>query len=220
MLSQLIRIATKLIRREKRFVETNMGMERRQKKAVQAMNYLACKQGGTINRLKLIKLLWLSDKYHLLKYGRTILKDKYVAMPHGPVQSNTLNISLNTKVDYVRDYLEGTKHELKSINTPDVSLFSKSDLEAYDIIWDTFGGLDKYKIRDLSHLYPEWQKFEERLKDTTTSNSYPMDMIDFFILPENPEAQPDIFNSIPQGMQFEAKENFYNKKRLSTRANI
>lgn len=38
-----------------------------------------------------MKLLWLSDRVHLNKYGRLILKDNYKALPHGPVPSATMD---------------------------------------------------------------------------------------------------------------------------------
>ena len=38
-------------------------------------------EGKSIEKLKLIKLIWLSDRLHLNKYGRLILNDKYKAEP-------------------------------------------------------------------------------------------------------------------------------------------
>jgi len=35
------------------------------KKATQAINYLVKKEGGTIDKLKLIKLVYFADRYHL-----------------------------------------------------------------------------------------------------------------------------------------------------------
>jgi len=44
------------------------------KKAVQTLAYFAQKEGGVINKMKAFKLIWLSDRLHLRKYGRPILK--------------------------------------------------------------------------------------------------------------------------------------------------
>ena len=53
------------------------------KKATQALAYFAEKSGGTINRLKGLKLIYFADRYHLRKYGRLITNDTYFAMDNG-----------------------------------------------------------------------------------------------------------------------------------------
>ncbi|HSH67555.1 MAG TPA: Panacea domain-containing protein [Bacteroidia bacterium] len=187
-------------------------MIRRQKKSVQALNYLANKEPNKeINRLKAMKLLWLADKYHLLKHRRTILKDKYYAMPHGPVPSATINISRANGIEYLENYLVTSNLSIKSVKEPDLSLFSVSDLEAFNYVWERFGKLSQWDLEELSHKYPEWKRFEELLKRTDTSNSYPMDMNDFYELPEsNPDTMADFFD-LPADVIFESKQTFYHR---------
>ena len=62
------------------------------KKSAQALNYLANKNGGTLNKMKAIKLIWLADRLNLRKYGRSITGDDYYALPNGPVPSATRDI--------------------------------------------------------------------------------------------------------------------------------
>ena len=62
------------------------------KKAVQALNFFAKEDGGTINKMKSIKLIWLADRLHLRKYGRSITGDEYFALPNGPVPSATRDV--------------------------------------------------------------------------------------------------------------------------------
>ncbi len=52
----------------------------------------ADKQGGMINILKLVKLLYLADRESLQKHGNPISFDRLVSMDHGPVLSRTLNL--------------------------------------------------------------------------------------------------------------------------------
>lgn len=63
------------------------------RKAVQALNFFAVKEGGTIDKMKVIKLIWFSDRAHLRQYGRPILMDRYLAMKYGPVPSKTKDLS-------------------------------------------------------------------------------------------------------------------------------
>ena len=77
------------------------------KKAVQTLAYFAQKEGGVINKMKAFKLIWLSDRLHLRKYGRPILNDVYFALPKGPIPSSTKDLADNS------DYLADTERELK-----------------------------------------------------------------------------------------------------------
>ena len=61
--------------------------------ATQALNYLALKSGGRINKMKALKLIFFSDRYHLRKYGRPITNDEYLAMEYGPVASGVKDIA-------------------------------------------------------------------------------------------------------------------------------
>ena len=77
------------------------------KKAVYTLAYFALKEGGAINKMKAFKLIWLSDRLHLRKYGRPILNDVYFALPMGPIPSNTKDIADNS------DFLAETEKELR-----------------------------------------------------------------------------------------------------------
>jgi uncharacterized phage-associated protein len=57
-----------------------------------AILYLASKDLPELTKSKICKLLFLSDKLHLVKYGRVITGDRYCAIPHGPIPSRTLNL--------------------------------------------------------------------------------------------------------------------------------
>ena len=61
-------------------------------KLVQGLNFFAFKNGGKINRMKAIKLLFFADRYHVRKYGRPVVWSTYFAMKNGPVSSEALNL--------------------------------------------------------------------------------------------------------------------------------
>ena len=63
------------------------------RKATQAINYLATREGGQIGKLKLIKLAYLADRFHIRRYGRPIFNDSYLAMQYGPVGSSVKDIA-------------------------------------------------------------------------------------------------------------------------------
>jgi|ERR1035437_277430 uncharacterized phage-associated protein len=156
------------------------------KKAIQALNFFAAKAGGKINRMKAIKLIWLSDRAHLRRYGRPILSDKYYAVKLGPIPSKTKNFSeaeglMTEEVKAYRDnYIEPIgQYEFKSVSSPELNVFSQSDIDTMEKIFISFGTYDKYRLSNLSHKYPEWKKFEEYFK-LNKSGRRRMAFSDFF----------------------------------------
>lgn len=155
------------------------------KKAVQALAILASKEGGTINKMKAIKLIWLSDRLHLRKFGRTITGDTYFAMKLGPVASNIKDIieastyCSEEELTYSADFLNRIdSNNYGTQNPPLLKVFSKSDIEAIDNVYAVYGHLNQFELSELSHLFPEWKKWESALEKN--QSRYPMDFEDFF----------------------------------------
>lgn len=151
-----------------------------EKKIINAIIFFASKSPeNKINRLKLVKLLWLADRIHLNKYGRSILRDNYSALPHGPVPSKTLTIT-RTVAD---GSLVSSCHDVLAINPFDMRFFSESDIEVMNYVWSKYGQMTQFELRDLSHKFPEWLRYEADLKDKNSPNSYQMVLDDFFAAP-------------------------------------
>lgn len=161
------------------------------RKSTQALNFFATEAGGQINKMKALKLVFLADRYHLRKYGRLITNDSYVAMQHGPVPSTTKDIAESNDYldkiprDYSLGYIVPTNNlVLKSMDGPDISVFSKSDIEVLKLIWDTFGHYDQYQLRDITHTYPEWTRHKGV---AALGSCAPMNVLDFL---KDPVEQP------------------------------
>ena len=60
-------------------------------KATQAAAFLLKANGGKMNYMKLIKLLYLADREALSRWERPITGDSYVSMDNGPVLSKVLD---------------------------------------------------------------------------------------------------------------------------------
>lgn len=161
------------------------------KKAVHTLAYFAQKEGGVINKMKAFKLIWLSDRLHLRKYGRPILNDVYFALPKGPIPSSTKDLADNS--DYLADserelreqVLENAgRYTIKTKTEVQKNVFSESDLEVMCLVYDNFGNLDEFTLSELSHKYPEWKKFESSLQ-IGHSSRFEMNYQDFFDDNEN-----------------------------------
>jgi len=160
-------------------------------KKVQTLAYFAQKEDGVINKMKAFKLIWLSDRLHLRKYGRPILNDIYFALPKGPIPSSTKDLADNS--DYLADtekelreqMLENVgRYKIKSKAETQKNVFSESDLEVMGLIYENFGNLDEFTLSELSHEYPEWKKFEKSLQ-MGHSSRFEMNYQDFFGDDEN-----------------------------------
>jgi uncharacterized phage-associated protein len=153
------------------------------RKATQILNYFARQEGGQINKMKALKLIYFADRYHIRKYGRLITNDNYLAMQHGPVPSTSKDIAESN--DYLDDDAKSYSLQfiepldnlvLKSLRESDNSVLSDSDLEAIQFAWDNFGHYDQFELRDLTHNYPEWLTRQEALAD---ASCLPMDLFEF-----------------------------------------
>lgn len=166
------------------------------KKATQAINFFARKSSkNSISKLKVIKLIWLADRYHIRKYGRPLTGDMYFAMPFGPVGSTVkdiaeLNFSLSDdeKV-YATKYLSVSSNNVGSISEVDNRVLSETDIEALNFVSDNFSDKDPFELVKLSHQYPEWAKYDEGLSSKTISR-HVMSYLDFF---QNPTIKNDVF---------------------------
>lgn len=168
-------------------------------KIIQALAYLAIHQPEKmIDNMKAYKLLWLADRYHLRHTGRTITGDSYYAMPFGIVPSDAKCLLENekTKLKNPRGYKNKyicsvNSHQYKAIAEPDLKVFSDSDQDALDKVLYYYGELDALQLSELSHQFPEWLYYQDKLNDENTKNSYKIKLDLFF---ENSPAEKNLFD--------------------------
>lgn len=155
-------------------------------KAIQALNFFARQNSDcTIDKLRVLKLVFFADRYHLRKYGRTVTNDRYYAMRLGPVPSATKEMVDLTLIDsrerhYAAEYLAKGKgtNSLRSIADLDLDVLSETDLEALRFSWRVFG--HRTDVVSKTHSYPEWKRHEALLR---TESRVEMDYLDFLLDP-------------------------------------
>ncbi len=140
--------------------------------------YYILKKLKKADKIKLVKLLYLADKYHLIRYGRTITNDDYYAMEHGPVGTTVKDVlsldsfSISKKgYKYASTLLERVD-ENHFRAKPDAKvafdMLSESDKEALDFVIEKFGKMSQWKLRDYTHQYPEWYRYEDLFENKLT----------------------------------------------------
>ena len=124
-------------------------------KATEAILWLLHKHGGTLSKLKLVKLLFWVDKEHLIRYGRPIVGGQYYAMPHGPASSELLNhINEAAHKGFCPFILENNL--VLSQTSADKDELSESDIEVLNAINQRYGSFSWWTLRNLSHLLAEY----------------------------------------------------------------
>lgn len=176
-------------------------MEFNLKKWVQVINFFAEKEQEktwtAIDKLKILKLVWIADRLHLRKYWKLIIWDTYFAMKFWPVASWIKNICdknedflpKNANI-YINTYLQKFQNKIKSRKEIDLLQFSDSNIEVLTQVYEKFWNNKWHKLVDITHKYPEWKKFETKLKTWTISQAQ-MSYFDFF---ENTPEQDSIFD--------------------------
>ncbi|MDR1146249.1 MAG: SocA family protein [Verrucomicrobiales bacterium] len=187
-------------------------------KTTQALNFFAQQNGGIINKLKALKLLYFADRYHLRKYGRLVTNDEYFAMRYGPVASGAKDLAEGqhdwgrgeTDQEYAAQYIrpDSRRYEIQSRQSPNHEVFSQSDLEALDFSYQTFGQLGLYELAELTHRYPEWKKHEAVLNN---SSRVLMDAVDFL---EDPPGDCDPCHSLTEEERSIRREEFVESRAI------
>lgn len=135
------------------------------RKAAQVAAFFACKSGGTINVLKLAKLLYLADREFMDQHDMPILFDKLVSMPHGPVTSMTYNYvnGYEDSRDGWSEFVDDRAGYKLGLARPDITVddldeLSRAELRVLNATWEKFGAMQPFELRDYTHQHcPEWE---------------------------------------------------------------
>ncbi|MCF2489151.1 Panacea domain-containing protein [Dyadobacter sp. CY347] len=163
-------------------------MERfRTDKALNALIRFANLGGGGLNKMRALKLIWLSDRYHLRQYGRTITGDQYFAMKNGPVASCTFDLLKGSGISFdigemqnIAEYLTSSQYNYSVHGEADIDVFSETDIEVMDLIWEKYKHYDHFALSELSHNFPEWIRYKANF-EIAEKGRYEIVMDDFFV---------------------------------------
>jgi uncharacterized phage-associated protein len=140
---------------------------------IEAIYYVLSKIGQS-DKLKIVKLIYLADKYHLIKYGRTITNDDYYVMQYGPVGttvkdflSSDTYFSSSAEKEFESRLIEKVaeyEYKCRPIRYK-IKWLSQSDLEVLDFVIEKFGAKTSLQLFRYSHRYPEWKSYESLFKN-------------------------------------------------------
>lgn len=128
----------------------------RSRKAAQMCAHFAGKEAdGMIDKLKLIKLIYLTERRCLADWHRPMLFDEMFSLPHGPICSSTLNgidgaFQKSTWDEYISRH--GNKVvAVKRLSRADLDEVSDAEFSIVERIWKRFGGYTASGLRNWTH---------------------------------------------------------------------
>ncbi len=141
-----------------------------------------------------LKVLFFADVNHLNNYGRPIVGDDYVALPHGPVPQTTYDILKGDplirdalQIDFLPFTVVGG-YRVEAQRPPDLDLLSESDLAALEEAWTKCADLGFSERSAVSHQHPAW-------RNARNAGRHLMDYADFL---EGENLTPERINDIAE----------------------
>jgi len=186
-------------------------------KSIQMLTFFCEEEGGVMNKMKALKLVWATERLHLRKHGSLIINDDFYAMKFGPVPSFTKDMveggfSLSEEeIEYRSLNIQASNNlEFRQVGQFEPNIFSRNALRSMEEVMSKFQKYDQFQLRDITHLYPEWSKFAHLFPQYASRKD--MDVLDFF---DNPVQEHfDIFKQDSEHLSF-MKEFFMEREQLS-----
>jgi uncharacterized phage-associated protein len=129
----------------------------RQRKAAQLCAHFTLQEGGQMDKLKLIKLIYLTERKCLEDWRRPMLFDELFSLPHGPICSSTLNgIDQAYPKTVWDDYLTRNGNRavaVRKLTRDDLDEISDAELDIASAIWKEFGSYTASQLRNYTHMH-------------------------------------------------------------------
>lgn len=138
------------------------------------------KRRQRLTKLRINKLLYFIDKFHLRKYGRFVLNDRYHRLNLGPIPSLTsdlLNEFFDPEFLFSGKSIKKEKNKLKKYFSPgkyrgrydtlalkkDVNFnsLSNSEIEIIDMVIQKYGNYSTSNLVNISHKDATWIQTSE-----------------------------------------------------------
>jgi hypothetical protein len=142
-------------------------------KSLQVVAYFLRLANAPIDKAKLMKLVFLSDRQNFITHGLPITGDRQCAMKLGPVPSNTLDLvdgecyPINEKV---YNYIQLNNYSVSLANSPGENLLSAEERSTLDLIWQQHGQKDTMPLCRETHRLPEYK--DTYVEGTSTTIPY------------------------------------------------
>lgn len=138
---------------------TKVNFQFRPEKAIQSVGVLLnATSMGSMEFIRLLKLLYIAERRQLEKYGAPLVGGKLTAMKNGPLHSvvydlikgqSTLSASWNR-------YFQTNHHNIEKVDDPGVRDLSRAEVQLLRAISAEFEDMDSWDLVEHTHTFQEW----------------------------------------------------------------
>lgn len=163
-------------------INTNIQFNINYTKLIHTILYVIGKMDGAVNKYNLMKIMFESDRHHMIKHMRPVTGDTYMRMDYGTVPSTILSIVNRESLDYYLneagmeslpfslDTKQDNAHIVVSKTPADTDYLSASDIEALDKGINEYGRLSFNEVKEKNHKEKCW-------RDTPANTQIPYESI-------------------------------------------
>ncbi|WP_165227397.1 Panacea domain-containing protein [Aquisphaera insulae] len=129
-------------------------------KTTQAAAHLLTLEAKVMDRMRLLKLLYIADRELLASKGRTLTGDRAVAMNFGPVLSHTYNLIKGTEespADWNRCILSVGK-KVVLLAEPGLGELSNREIDKLEEVSNRFRAISTAGLSAYTHEFSEWAR--------------------------------------------------------------
>ena len=129
-------------------------------KAIQSSAILAQMDGGRVDRLRLLNLLYIADREALAERGSPIVGGHIVARDTGPLHSNVYDLIQGAHQEYAAwsEFFENEGHVVVLKADPGRDELSPFEIEKLTAVSELRRTVDSWAVAEETHKFPEWQE--------------------------------------------------------------
>jgi len=125
----------------------------------------------SMERLRLVKLLYIAHRKMLKRFGRPLFEANVVAMKHGPLHSEVYQAIATDGADEPEwsDYFENEGPQIVRLkNDPGASLLSDAEVQTLNDAVEEMAGYNVWEVVDLTHRFNEWERNYPNPRENTS----------------------------------------------------
>ena len=136
-------------------------------RATQIVGAFLERLGGTAYYILLVKLVYLTEREALLRWGRPLTFDKLCSMKNGTVASETLNLLKGDRHSSYWSKFVSEPHakQVKLRKAPEADELSPMEIDLIQEVFEQYGHWDRFALARFTHTLPEY---------TETTSSIPI----------------------------------------------
>ena len=131
-----------------------------ERRAAQAASILLDRAGGSMDYLKLVKLLYLADRASLIETEVPITDDHYASMKHGPTPCQVLELIMQKqpREDSIWHRYIKREHFVAHLCGPaEWEQLSEANVELLNATYEVYGHLRPSQVVSETQALPEWR---------------------------------------------------------------